>query len=130
MAILKKGYEDESRLEGPLRGKQLHMCKERNILRGWRRTKNAHSSHRPLEMECYQTGDYAPPLIVTQTYTEEEEEDEQQQQTDRQRWTRHRCDNTYILTSGKHCSAKVNDYKRKQSLNAQPKNTEMYVRPH
>lgn len=59
---IKRGYDDKSGLEGPQRGKQLQMCKERNILRGWHRTKNAHSSHRPLEMECYQTGDYAPSI--------------------------------------------------------------------
>lgn len=90
IAIL-KGHKDKSGLEGPLRGKQLQMCKERNILWGWHCTKNAHSSHRPLEMESYQTGDYIPPppppLIATQTVTEEEKK----QQRDRQRWTAQRC---------------------------------------
>lgn len=93
----KKGYEDKSGLEGPLRGKQLQMCKERNILQGWHCIKNAHSSHRPLEMECYQTETTPPPLIVTQTYTEKEEEEKLQR--DRQRWTEHRWENTN-MTSG------------------------------
>lgn len=33
-------------------------------------------------MERYQTGDYAPPLIATQTYSEEEEEEKQHRQTE------------------------------------------------
>lgn len=85
------------------------MCKERNILRGWHCTKNAHNSHGPLEMECYQTRDYAPPLVATQTYTEEEEE---KQQRDRQRWTGHRCDSTYIMTSGINCCATVTNQRK------------------
>ena len=70
------------------------MCKERNILRGWHCTKNAHSTHRPLEMESYQL---PPPteLSATQTLTEEEEK----QQRDRKQGTGHGCDQTYILTS-------------------------------
>lgn len=51
------------------------MCRERNILRGWHRIKNAHSSYRLLEMESYQTRlRPPPPIITTQTFTEEERE--------------------------------------------------------
>lgn len=76
------------------------MCRERNILRGWHRIKNAHSSYRLLEMESYQTRlRPPPPIIATQTFTEEEKQ-ERETQTDRQRWTGPCCNNTYTLTSG------------------------------
>lgn len=64
-----KIHEKAARIEsGAPRGKQLQMCKTRKILQAWHRTKNAHSSHRLLEMEYYQNEMYNP-QIVTQTCT-------------------------------------------------------------
>lgn len=57
-----------------------------------------------------------PTLIVTQTHGGEEEE---RQQRHRQRWTRHGCDNAYVLTR----FVRVSDYNRRQSLKALTKMT-------
>lgn len=44
------------------KAKQMQMWKEQNILRGWQSTKNAHSRHRLIEMERYQTADPHLPI--------------------------------------------------------------------
>lgn len=62
------------------------MCKGRNILWDWHCTKNAHSSHGPLEMESYQTADYAPPLIAAQTFTELQKQQKESEMDRREQW--------------------------------------------
>lgn len=57
VAVLKKGTRIKVGWKGQ-REESSCRCVKREIF--WHRIKNAHSSHRPLEMECYQTGGYAP----------------------------------------------------------------------
>lgn len=109
-SYIKKGYKDKSGLKGPLRGKQLQMCKERNILRGWPRMHTAVT---------------AVPLSINR-YTNIHCRGGRQTEMDRTPLWQY----LQFHFSQTHSFATVSGYKRKHSLQAPTKNIKLHIQSH